>query len=212
MSDKKKWFKVWASILTDPHFLNLSLQDKGRWCMLGAMLCEQGDMGKLKVVAPAKTLQIWFEVSTIQELVNTLKMLPNVHLTEGLDAYGSFIVTMINWRKYQVDSTIAERVTRLRRKRRGEEMLTSKSTSTSPPARSASRLDLAVQRSRAAGNGGNEKGDNVNLEDLEIAEANRVWKKETPVKQEIKSYEDAKDNELCGPPAGMWDRVKKGLK
>jgi hypothetical protein len=110
-------------------------------------------MGKLKVVAPAKTLMFWFEVVTMDELKNALKVLPNVHLTDGLDAYGSFIVTMINWRKYQIDSTIADRVTRLRRKRRGEEMLTSKSTSTSPPAARAATLQatrrLAGERQEA---------------------------------------------------------------
>ena len=29
---------------------------------------------------------------------------------------------------------------------------------------------------------------------------------------EIKSYEEAGDNELCGPPKGMWEKVKKGMK
>lgn len=161
MADQKKWFKVWASILLDPHFSNLSLADAGRWTRLGALLCQAGDNGKLRIDPPAKMMLLWFEIDTLAELRKTFKRLPHVSVVDlntplfkdrstrkwyvhqdassgqiGVPANdpesdnGSFIVIMRNWFKYQVDSTAYERVKRSRYKRRGEETLTTTSTST----------------------------------------------------------------------------------
>jgi hypothetical protein len=132
MSDNKKWFKVWASILNDPTFLNMSLENIGRWTLLGAMICQQGDNGKLQVLPPSKLLALRFGVDDFDALKMALKVLPNVHLIDCHPANDGFIVTLKNWYKYQVDSTSGERVKRIRYKRRGEEKRSRTSTSTSP--------------------------------------------------------------------------------
>lgn len=126
MADQKKWFKVWASILNDDQFNNTDLVNIGRWCRLGALICQQGENGKMRVVPPAKIMLAWFEVDSITALKSALSVLPNVSVecSAGgtLDDNGSFFVIMKNWRKYQVDSTIYERIKRLRRKRREDKI------------------------------------------------------------------------------------------
>ena len=109
-------------------------------------------------------------------------MLPNVHLTEHFPANDGFTVTLLNWYKYQVDSTVSERVSRLRRKRRGEETLTTKATSTPSALHSETRF---AARSEVAGNGNGIK------------------------REEIKSFEEAGENDLCGPPKNLWPKIKR---
>lgn len=152
MSDQKKWFKVWSSILTDPGFQNIRLEDVGRWTLLGCLICQQGENGKLVIIPPASGILFLFKVDTIENLKRVLLVLPNVQITPPLNDNGNFIVSFRKWFKYQVDSTAYDRVKRSRYKRRGEEKrsLTSTSTSTSP----ASRDPLAGSASRA--NGGEE--------------------------------------------------------
>lgn len=148
MSDQKKWFKVWMSILTDPHFINLSCKQAGRWMRLGALLCQQGTDGKLVIRPPSLTYQEWFEVESFIDLVMCIKELPNVQIRPLENDNGEYIVIMLNWRKYQLDSTGYERLKRSRYKRREREdkTLTSKSTSSSlPAARVVATLD-ATQR------------------------------------------------------------------
>jgi hypothetical protein len=134
MADQKKWFKVWASILNDDKFNNMGLENVGRWTLLGALICQQGERGKLQVTPPATLLLLWFKVPDFEALKMSLNGLPNVTLMDVLDGHGAFVVTMRNWYKYQVDATHAERKRRARAKRRGEEKL----TSTSSPSRTRS--------------------------------------------------------------------------
>ena len=122
MSDQKKWFKVWATITTDPHHSNMSLENVGRWTRLGALLVSVGDTGKLEITPPAKSLCALMECGDFNALIEVLKLLPNVQIEEGQSDNGSFTVIMQNWFKYQVDSTGYERVKRSRYKRRGEEI------------------------------------------------------------------------------------------
>ena len=121
MADLKRWFKVWTAILDDPHHVDLSLEDVGRWTRLGAMTALSGKGGRLRVNAPAKRLLQVLETDTLTDAKVVIKRLPNVSIEEGEKDNGEFTVTWRNWTKYQADSTIAARVKRLRRKRRGEE-------------------------------------------------------------------------------------------
>lgn len=121
MADQKKWFKVWASLIGDDSFMNMRMEDIGRWTMLGAFMCQHGTNGKLAIKPPATFLLNLFHVGTLEELKMVLKVLPNVHFDPPKNDNGDFIVTIKNWRKYQVDSTVAIRVNSLRRKKRGEE-------------------------------------------------------------------------------------------
>lgn len=121
MSDQKKWFKVWGSILIDPHHANMSLEDVGRWTRLGAYMVTSGDRGKMKVTDTAKTFMFAMGVSTLEEAKDAIKRLPNVLIKTTNNDNGSFTVIIKNWFKYQVDSTAYDRVKRSRYKRRGEE-------------------------------------------------------------------------------------------
>ena len=125
MADLKRWFKVWTSILDDPSHANLSLDDVGRWTRLGAMTALVGEAGKLTVEAPARRLLQVLEVTDLPTVIEAVNRLPNVHAEMSKSVYGENIVTCLitwkNWRKYQVDSTVAQRVSALRCKRRGEE-------------------------------------------------------------------------------------------
>lgn len=121
MPDHKKWFKVWTSVLTDVSFNDIGLEDIGRWMLLGAMISEHGNGGKITIKPPAKMMLNLFRDVSISALKVSLKRLPNVHLEEGLNDNDTFTVIIKNWRKYQVDSTSYERLKRSRSKRRGEE-------------------------------------------------------------------------------------------
>lgn len=122
MADQKKWFKVWASILIDPHMSGLSLQDMGRWVRLGAFMMTSGERGKLMIPNPSPLFLLAMEVESLSDARMALLRLPNVQIRYPLDPHendnGSFIVIIKNWFKYQVDSTSYERVKRSRYKKR----------------------------------------------------------------------------------------------
>lgn len=147
MSDNKKWFKVWATILVDPHHSNMSVQAVGRWTRLGALMVSQGNNGRMQIIPPAKALCVLMECDNFDALLIALKSLPNVHIDPPhsdnnmgphgppLNDNGAITVSFTKWFKYQMDSTGYERVKRSRYKRR-EDKIRSKSTSflTSPRA------------------------------------------------------------------------------
>lgn len=60
-------------------------------------------------------------VDSLADAKTALERLPNVTIHEGKSVYGAFTVTFRNWRKYQEDSTVAERMKTLRAKKRREE-------------------------------------------------------------------------------------------
>lgn len=152
MSDNKKWFKVWATILLDPQFRNLSISDVGRWCKLGALMVSQGENGMLILYPPAKAFVFDLECTSFDDAVSALKRLPNVRVEMSQSDNGKTIVIMRNWFKYQVDPTAYERVKRSRYKRRGEEKRSLTSTSTSSATRSAPLAGASATRENERGN------------------------------------------------------------
>jgi len=120
MADNLRWFKVWTTIASDPHFQEMSLEDMGRWIVLGALTAAHGVNGKLPVTPHATVLCRHMNCAK-EELKDVLKRLPNIQFEEGKTDYAIGTVTWKNWHKYQRDSTVAKRVQRLRSKRRGEE-------------------------------------------------------------------------------------------
>ena len=117
MSDQGKWFKVWASILTDSGIQNMELEGIGRWCLFGAYMKLHGEGGILQLNPPERILQTILRVDSFDALEECLRRLPNVTVDTSLH-----IVTVKNWYKFQVDSSI-ERVRkhRLCNDVRGEE-------------------------------------------------------------------------------------------
>ena len=133
MADLKRWFKVWTSILDDPSHSDLTLDDVGRWARLGAMTALVGNRGQLAIEAPARRLLQLLEVEDLPSAIIAINRLPNVHAEvskKGLvsgkksvydEKCVTYLVTWKNWHKYQVDSTVAQRVSVLRSKKRREE-------------------------------------------------------------------------------------------
>lgn len=121
MADRKRWFKLWVSICTDPQMKELPLDAIARFALLGAYIADHGTSGTLTVPGEAKGLCELLRVPDAVTARALLTMLPNVRVDEAKTHYGMFTVTLSNWRKYQEDTTVAERMRALRSKRRGEE-------------------------------------------------------------------------------------------
>lgn len=99
----------------------MSLENVGRWTRLGAMMVSVGDCGRLEIIPPAKSFLVAMNCADLVSAKVALNALPSVHIEEGKSDNDSFTVIMENWSKYQNDSSVYERVKRLRCKRRGEE-------------------------------------------------------------------------------------------
>jgi len=119
MADQRRWFKVWGSIGQDPAFLSLPLEALGRWTLLGAWMAVHGTKGRLH--ASAAGIRHILRIAQDVPLNGTLKCLPGVSFEEGKKDNDEVVVIMQNWQKYQHDSSVYERVKRLRSKRRREE-------------------------------------------------------------------------------------------
>ena len=56
MADNGRWFKVWTSIFDDPDFQEMTLEEIGRWVLLGAFTKLSGDRGTLVINGTARRL------------------------------------------------------------------------------------------------------------------------------------------------------------
>ena len=146
MADQARWFKLWCSAPADNH----RLQELPPAGALGsgppsaAHTKTHGTRGRVTVSACNHVLAAEMGVGT-DALMATIAMAPHVQIQESHSVNGTFTVTWQNWLKYQEDSTIAKRVTRLRDKRRGEENKTRGENTTS--SRAAQR-EMACRRNR----------------------------------------------------------------
>jgi hypothetical protein len=132
MADNGKWFKVWTSILADPDFQALSLEQMARWVLLGAMTKLVGTRGVLTLPPgpPPRHLAELLRCPPA-DLDAVLNALPNVSVRESQNRHGARAVTFANWVKYQEDYTMAARAKKSRSKKRREEKRVK--TSTTPP-------------------------------------------------------------------------------
>ena len=108
MADHKKWFKVWTSILSDPDFELMPLEDWGRWLKLCSLAALHGVTGN--VTMPVTYFKQKFNISDGENL-----KLPNV---TTVTSNGLVTVTIKNWEKYQVFSESYDRVVRYREKQK----------------------------------------------------------------------------------------------
>jgi hypothetical protein len=128
MADNGRWFKLWCSCAFDQDLDNLAIDDFGRWCKLGAYIKEHGRSGKIKLKSPSKTICSALQVSTYDDLINKLKILPNITVQNTCEnetlACVSHFIEFDNWRKYQ-ENLSTDRVHKFRQnethKKRGEE-------------------------------------------------------------------------------------------
>lgn len=196
MADKIPWCKFWHSCLSDPDLEELELHQWARWARLIIFVRGHGDNGKLHLEPPARALQNTLRVPSYSELIKVICMFKNVSLAvtrqdtlldtknEPLHAY---FMTVKNWYKYQGDDS-KERVRKWR-------VTKSVTRSVKSNALEKSRVDLTSTSTSTTASRPAPGGASAPLEH-----------------QEIKSYEEAGDNDLCGPPKGMWKKVKEGMK
>jgi len=111
MADNKKWFKIWTTILTDPHLFTIPLEDFARWFILGALMATHGTGGKITV--SKKQLCNLFRSDNDNDMKNSLNNMPNITWSNDND---TITVIMEKWYKYQVDSSTYERLARHRKK------------------------------------------------------------------------------------------------
>ena len=100
MADQKRWFKVWTSIAANARFAEMSLEDVGRWTLLGAATALDGDHGRLEVPGRGKELCRLLRVDDIDAARHALKRLHSVQFEEGENRHGELSVTWKNWKKY----------------------------------------------------------------------------------------------------------------
>ena len=111
MADNKKWFKIWTTILTDPHLFTIPLEDFARWFILGALMATHGTGGSITV--SKKQLCNLFRSDNDNDMKNSLNNMPNITWSNDND---TITVIMNKWSKYQVDSNTYERLVKHRKK------------------------------------------------------------------------------------------------
>jgi hypothetical protein len=190
LAEKLPWCKFWCACLSDPDLEELELHQWARWARLIIFIRSHGDNGKLRLLPPALSLQHTLRVRSYGELLEVLKLFKNVSLGALLqeplqkplhEPLQAYFITVRNWYKYQGDDS-KERVRKYRVTKSVTKLVKCN-------ALEKSRVDLTSTTpslaSRSAPNGAN-------------------------VPPVIKSYEEAGKNELCCPPPGWADQIKRG--
>lgn len=120
MSDQMKWFKLHFTAMTDSKLGSLDRGLRWAWAALGAFTKAHGTGGKLSLTdTPGGLAALALAMGTTPEHVHQeLKKLPHITVEKS---DGELTVTWKNWKKFQEDSTGADRMRALRSKRRGEE-------------------------------------------------------------------------------------------
>ena len=118
MSDQKKWFKVWTSLLIDCD--HLSNADVGAWVRLGCRIALVGDSGKVRFEQGWEHLAKFLKCS-VEDAQACVKRVHGIIIEEGKTVHDELTVSFKKWYEYQEDSTYKERLKKTRDKRRGEE-------------------------------------------------------------------------------------------
>jgi len=120
MADQQRWFKLWASAPADEHLQRHPPAIRWAWAVFGVYTKLHGQRGRV-IVSPTNSVLAAEMGLPTESLISTIVQLPHMSVEGPHPANGEVTVTWKNWIKYQEDSTVAERVARLRSKRRGEE-------------------------------------------------------------------------------------------
>jgi len=115
MSEGKRWFKVWNSILIDPGFDSLPNDCAGIWTKLGALISKHGSDGKIKL----SKIQFFKWTNTqqneIEYIANNMEKV-NVKIIHNDN--GDITVSFNNWKKYQEITDSYARVKKYRMKQK----------------------------------------------------------------------------------------------
>lgn len=103
LADQGRWFKLWASAVSDPDLRALSLEDFGRWCAFGVYLKIHGRDGHLDIRTPGLPLQELLRLPTFEMVVNVLRSFPHCRVTPVTNTPVTIHVEWENWKRYQGD-------------------------------------------------------------------------------------------------------------
>jgi len=120
MSDQGRWFKLWDSATSDSLIQELPPAMRWAWAAFGVHTKVHGDHGTITIRKSDAVLAAKMGVP-LNDLFGVIKVLPNMVFEEQKNRYDELTVTWKNWRKFQVDSTVADRMKTLRSKKRREE-------------------------------------------------------------------------------------------
>lgn len=105
-----------TSILTDDKILSLSPADRWAWVALAAHTREHGTKGKLTISENNPFLAMVFGCPQ-NDVINTIKRLPNVLIEEGQKGNDKITLQYKNWKKYAEDNSL-ERVRKHRERKK----------------------------------------------------------------------------------------------
>jgi hypothetical protein len=124
MADQQRWFKLWTTAPGDDAIQALPPAVRWAWAALGCYVKAHGTRGRVVIRASNTVLAAEMGVPP-EALIEVIKTLPHVTteraFSDAKSDNGEFTVTWQNWSQYQEDTTVYERVRRLRSKKRGEE-------------------------------------------------------------------------------------------
>ncbi len=157
MPNTMKWFKVWETLLVDMIIHDISLEDIGRFTILGLLITKKGKKGQVMITPEA--LKTYFKCESlplnfidnfnvmITQASQSMKQNDNTSMKRMITNDPSFdgvlsdnahdnsknknnlIVSLKNWRKYQENSTGYERLKRWRLKHKDDNNDNSKDNS-----------------------------------------------------------------------------------
>ena len=116
MADNMRWFKVWTTLLGDYFLEDISLEDVGRFTLLGCLMAKKGSKGKYEIESDAlcKLLNFAKDDENFAKIPENFAKNFNVKIERNDN--GSYSVSFKNWHKYQKDSTGYKRLVDWRKK------------------------------------------------------------------------------------------------
>jgi len=120
MSDQMKWFKLWTSAPDDPDIRALEPALRWAWIAAACYTACHGKSGVLKLPLNGLAALAGYMGVDPASVTLTLRKLPNLRVEI---VTRNVTVTWNNWKRFQQDTTAAERMRRYR-ERRGEENTT----------------------------------------------------------------------------------------
>jgi len=109
MPNNMKWFKVWETLLIDMIIHNISLEDIGRFTILGLLITKKGKKGNVMITPEA--LKTYFKCEKLPE-----KFVIDFNVNDNANDNGTRSVSLKNWRKYQENTSGYTRLKRWRLK------------------------------------------------------------------------------------------------
>ena len=116
MADNMRWFKVWTTLLGDYFLEDISLEDVGRFILLGCLIAKKGSKGKYEIESDALCKLLNFAKDEQNFAIIPENFAKDFNVEIEPNDNGTFSVSFKNWTKYQKDSTGYKRLKNWREK------------------------------------------------------------------------------------------------